>query len=110
MALAGEHFSVAVVDDHPMMREGVRSVLSRDGRFSIVAKGGSGREAVSIACECKPDVMLIDVHMPGGGGIAAACAIHAKVLSVKTIMLTVSEEESDLEAVLAMKRTGQRDG
>lgn len=106
MAVAGERISVAVVDDHPMIREGVASVLSRDSRFRIVAQGESGREAVSIACDCKPDVMLIDVHMPGGGGIAAAGAIHAKAPSVKTIMLTVSEEESDLVSALEAGASG----
>lgn len=106
MGVAGERISVAVVDDHPMIREGVSSVLSRDSRFSIVAQGESGREAVNIACDCKPDVMLIDVHMPGGGGIAAAGAIHAKVPSVKTIMLTVSEEETDLVSALEAGASG----
>ncbi len=106
MALAGERISVAVVDDHPMIREGVMSVLSRDSRYSIVAQGGSGREAVNIACERKPDLMLIDVHMPGGGGIAAASTIRAKAPSVKTIMLTVSDEESDLVSALEAGASG----
>jgi DNA-binding NarL/FixJ family response regulator len=106
MAHADELISVAVVDDHPMIREGVASVLSRDGRFLVVAQGESGREAVSIACETKPDVMLIDVHMPDGGGIAAASAIQAKAPSVKTIMLTVSEEESDLVSALEAGASG----
>lgn len=106
MAPAGERISVAVVDDHPMIREGVASVLLRDSRFSVVAQGDSGREAVNIASEWKPDVMLIDVHMPGGGGIAAAGAIRAKMPSVKTIMLTVSEEETDLVSALEAGASG----
>lgn len=106
MVRAGERYSVAVVDDHPMIREGVTSVLARDAMFSIVAQGDSGREAVNIACECKPDVMLIDVHMPGGGGIAAVGAIHSKAPSVKTIILTVSEEETDLVSALEAGASG----
>lgn len=101
-----ERISVAVVDDHPMIRKGVTHVLSRHRRFSVVAQGENGREAISIAYERKPDVMLIDVHMPGGGGIVAAGVIHAKAPSVKIIMLTVSEKESDLLSSLEAGASG----
>ena len=101
-----ERISVAVVDDHPTIRKGVAYVLSRHRRFSVIAQGESGRDAISIAYERKPDVMLIDVHMPGGGGIVAAGVIHAKAPSVKTIMLTVAEKESDLASALEAGASG----
>lgn len=95
-----ERVSVAVIDDHPLIREGVAHVLTRDGRFTVIAQGDCGRDAIKIASERRPDLLLIDAHMPGGDGLAAISAISAKVPSVKVVVLTVSEEEDDLVSAL----------
>lgn len=95
-----ERVSVAVVDDHPMIREGVAHVLSRQSRFHVIAQGCNGRDALRIACERRPDVVLLDVHMPGGDGLSAIAAIKAKAPSVKVVVLTFSEDESDLVSAL----------
>lgn len=95
-----ERVSVAVVDDHPMIREGVAHILSRQSRFHVIAQGCNGRDALRIACERRPDVVLLDIHMQGGDGLSAIAAIRAKAPSVKVIVLTVSEDESDLVAAL----------
>jgi two-component system, NarL family, nitrate/nitrite response regulator NarL len=99
-----ETIRVAVVDDHPMMREGIVQSLRREPDIEIVAEGGSADEAIEIATTRMPDVMLIDVNMPGGGlealrGIAAACP------AVATIVITVREDEDTVGNALA---TGAR--
>ncbi len=95
----GDRIRVAVVDDHPLLREGVASTLKSDSGLDVVAIGGSCADAIRIAGELLPDIMLLDVSMPGGG-IEAARAIAGKFPSVKTIMLTVSEREDDVVAAM----------
>ena len=58
---------IAVIDDHPMMRQGVIAVLQSSGTFDVVGEGQSADDAVAIAREREPDVMLLDLNMPGNG-------------------------------------------
>ena len=90
---------IAVIDDHPIFREGVVHTLKAAKVFDVVGVGGSMDEAVRIAAEKKPDIILLDISMPGGG-IAAANAIAGADPSIKIIMLTVSEREEDVTASL----------
>ncbi|MGH0277181.1 LuxR C-terminal-related transcriptional regulator [Sinorhizobium meliloti] len=90
---------VAVVDDHPLFREGVTRSLSEIDGFEIVAEGGSRDEAVAIAQSLDPDVMLLDISMPGGG-LNAVPAILSVAPSQKIVMLTVSEANDDVAAAL----------
>ena len=90
---------VAVVDDHPLFREGVTRSLSEIDGFEVVAEGGSRDEAVAIAQSLNPDVMLLDISMPGGG-LNAIPAILSVAPSQKIVMLTVSEANDDVAAAL----------
>jgi len=90
---------VVVVDDHPVFREGVTCCLERAGGFEVIAHGGSADEAIRIAREMKPDLVLLDINMPGNG-IEAARRIAAEYPSVKTVILTASENEEHVAAAL----------
>ena len=99
-----EPLQIAIVDDHPLFREGVAHTLRAYPDIEVVAEGESTADALRIASERIPDVMLLDVSMPGGGldavrGIAAAFPV------IKLVMLTVSENEDDVTAAL---RAGAR--
>jgi len=100
-----ELISIVVVDDHPLFREGVVATLIESGHFDVVAQGGSKDEAVRLAEIHLPDLMLLDVSMPGGG-IETAHEISAKVPIIKLIMLTVSEQEHDVQAALKAQAKG----
>ena len=91
--------SIIVVDDHPLFREGVVMSLLESGQFDVVAQAGSKDEAVRAAEEHLPDLMLVDVSMPGGG-IETAAELAEKVPVVKVVMLTVSEQAKDVQAAL----------
>ena len=92
---------VVLADDHPIWRDGVRADL-RDG-FWVVGEAGSADEAIEVIRATKPDVVVCDLHMPGGGGIKVAktCAGETKI-----VMLTVSEQERDLLDAIAAGAVG----
>jgi two-component system nitrate/nitrite response regulator NarL len=96
---------VLVVDDHPLFRRGLVSLLTSDARFEIVAQAGDANEAHRQAAAVQPDVILLDVHMPGVNGIDALAGFMAAAPRARVLMLTVSEDERDLAAAL---RAGAR--
>jgi two-component system, NarL family, nitrate/nitrite response regulator NarL len=84
--------TVGIVDDHPMMREGVAYTLIQSGKFSVVGMGGKGPDAVRLAQDHLPEILLLDINMPGGG-IEAARQINVQCPVVKIVMLTISENQ-----------------
>lgn len=100
-----ERISIVVVDDHPLFREGVVTTLVESGYFDVVAQAGSKEEAIIKAEKHLPDLMLLDVSMPGGG-IETASEISTRVPVIKIIMLTVSEQEQDVQAALKAQARG----
>jgi DNA-binding NarL/FixJ family response regulator len=91
--------SLAVIDDHPLFREGVIRSLTEMDEFSIVGEGSSKQDALRIAVEHRPDVLLLDISMPGGG-LDAIPLILEQIPGQKIVMLTVSEASDDLIAAL----------
>lgn len=93
---------IMLVDDHALFRDGIVSLLKRDERFEIVAMADNGETALEIIEKVNSDIILMDIQMPGIGGIEAARRILSKRPDLKVIMITVSEKEHDLfEAVKA---------
>jgi two-component system NarL family response regulator len=94
---AGENpIRVLIVDDHALFRRGLEMVLAAEPDIEVVGEAGDGAEAVRMASDLAPDIVLMDVQMPRGGGIDATSAIKQTVPSAKIVMLTVSDEEEDL--------------
>ncbi|MER2552232.1 MAG: response regulator transcription factor [Thauera sp.] len=94
---------ILLVDDHPLFREGVAHSLAATDDFVVVGEAGSGEEALSLAAALQPDMVLLDVSMPGMGGIAAAGRLSAGLPGVRIMMLTVAE---DPECLLAALKNG----
>lgn len=90
---------IVVVDDHPLYRDGIAHTLSTDPGFEVVANGASKDDAVELAQSHLPDIVLLDVSMPGGG-LEAAAEIAVGCPVVKIVMLTVSEDERDVSTAL----------
>ncbi len=92
----GEPIRVVVVDDQELFRRGLIMLLGVEGDIEVVGEASDGHAAIDLVVSSMPDVVLLDVRMPKGPGIEACVAIHEVVPSAKIIMLTVSDEESDL--------------
>jgi two-component system, NarL family, nitrate/nitrite response regulator NarL len=91
-----ETIRVLLADDHPLFREGVIHSLTTAPDIDVIAETASGEEAVRLARETMPDLVLLDITMPGEGGLAAAQRISVACPAAKIVMLTVSENEDDL--------------
>ncbi len=85
---------VLVADDHAPTRAGVRASLDAEG-FDVVGEASNGRKAIELTNDLKPDVCLLDIHMPGGG-IAAADEISRSLPDCAVVMLTYSRDDDDL--------------
>lgn len=99
-----EKIHIAVIDDHPLFREGVVNTLRAAEDFEIIGEGTSAQEALRLCSEYLPDLLLLDINIPGGGlnilpRITADCPV------TKVVMLTASEQEDD---VLAALKAGAR--
>lgn len=97
-----EAIRVMIVDDHALFRRGLKMVLETEDGIDVVGEAGDGAEAVAMAEEVVPDVVLMDVRMPKRSGIEATAGLKEVLPNTKILMLTVSDEESDLyEAIKA---------
>lgn len=85
---------VMIVDDHPLVRGGLRSLLQRNGEFEVVAEGSDGYEAIELATLHTPDVILLDVAMPRLNGTDAAQHIREKVPRAGIVMVSMHADES----------------
>lgn len=99
-------YRVLVVDDHALFRRGLVSVLDDEEDINVVGEAGGGTEAVRLAAELRPDVVLMDVMMPGSSGIDACAEIRGAAPKTKFLMLTMSDEKSDLFDALKAGATG----
>ena len=96
---------VVIADDHAPTREDIRVALERDPRFRVVGDAPDAFAAIDLMLRERPDVCLLDIHMPGGG-IAATWEISARLPRTKIVMLTVSRDERDLFAALRAGAAG----
>ena len=97
---------VMVVDDHPIVRSGLRDTLEASGRFRVVGLAGDGEEAVRTVEELKPEVIVMDVMMPGKDGIDACREIMELLPDTRVMMLTASSEEDAVIEAVAAGATG----
>jgi DNA-binding NarL/FixJ family response regulator len=91
--------SILLVDDHPLTREGLAALLAGHG-FDVVGQAGDGREAIDLARELQPDVVLLDLSMPELDGLAALPRLRAEAPNCEVVVLTASGDEGNLLAAI----------
>lgn len=97
---------VLLVDDHALFRRGLQATLELEPDIVVVGEAADGAGAVARATELLPDVVLMDVRMPRRSGIEACSAVKAAVPSARIVMLTMSDDESDLYEAIKAGATG----
>ena len=89
-----------LVDDHPLMRRGISQLLSFEDEFEVIAEASNGTEAVALAHEEEPDLILLDLNMKGMSGLDTLKALRTDGSSANIVILTVSDSPADIEAIV----------
>ncbi|MFB6953669.1 response regulator [Streptomyces niveus] len=87
---------VLLADDHPVVREGLRGMLSAEPDLTVVGEASSGPQAEALSAELGPDIVLMDLRMPGGGGVESIGRMRAAGLPCRVIVLTTYETDTDI--------------
>ncbi|NAX17493.1 MULTISPECIES: response regulator [unclassified Vibrio] len=91
---------VMLVDDHPLMRRGINQLLSFEDDFEVVAEACNGSEAIALAHDIEPDLILLDLNMKGMSGLDTLTALRADESTATIVILTVSDSALDIEAMV----------
>jgi two-component system, NarL family, nitrate/nitrite response regulator NarL len=97
---------IVLADDHPIYRDGLARSLSDAGGIVVVGEASDGEQAAEVVLRLRPDVVLLDISMPKGGGIAALARIMAQDAPPKVAMLTASEADDDLMQAIKLGAMG----
>jgi two-component system nitrate/nitrite response regulator NarL len=90
---------VLLIDDHALVRKGLEALL-QSRKIEVAASVGSGAEGIEVASKAAPDIILLDINMPGMNGLETLKQLRDKKIDVPVLMLTMSREEADLRAAL----------
>ena len=91
---------IMIVDDHPLMRRGISQLLSFENDFEMVGEASNGADAVLLAQEKEPDLILLDLNMKGMSGLDTLNAMRAEGIQARIVVLTVSDSRSDVKALV----------
>jgi len=91
-----EKSRIVIVDDHPLMRRGIKQLLQLEPTFNIVGEASNGNEAITLAGELQPDLIVLDLNMKGLSGLDTLKALRNDGIDARIIILTVSDAKSDI--------------
>jgi DNA-binding NarL/FixJ family response regulator len=97
---------VLLIDDFPLVREGIAAALASDPALEVVGQAADGREGLRLAQDLRPDVVLLDLHMPALGGMLVLDALREHVPSARVLVLTASENPENLIAAISAGAAG----
>jgi DNA-binding NarL/FixJ family response regulator len=98
--------SLLIVDDHPVVRDGLRGMFESAPGFAVLGEAADGVEAVSLAADLDPDVVLMDLRMPGGNGVDAIAELTRRGARAKVLVLTTYDTDSDTLPAIEAGATG----
>ncbi|WP_323808377.1 response regulator transcription factor [Prauserella endophytica] len=98
--------SLLIVDDHPIVRDGLHGMFTREAGFEVLGEAGDGDQAVTLAERLRPDVVLMDLRMPGTGGVAAIAELARRGNPARVLVLTTYDTDSDVVPAIEAGATG----
>ena len=98
--MATPSLTIMIVDDHPLMRRGIRQLLALEPRLEVVAEANNGTEALAEARRLSPDVILLDLNMKGMSGLDTLKALRNEGIAARILILTVSDARNDIYAMV----------
>ena len=104
--MASEHIRLMIVDDQRLFREGIKSLLKTHDGIEVVAEAEEGQQAVEMAPDCAPDVILLDLNMPGIDGIETCRLLKSELPSSRIVILTVSKELASIVSAVKAGASG----
>lgn len=99
-------FHVLIADDHPLFRKGLRTMLESMPEIKVVGEAANGNEAITLAANLQPDLVLMDLQMPKGGGIKATKAIRHASPNIRVMVITLHEDDDSVFAALRAGASG----
>jgi len=101
-----QRIRVLLADDHPVFRQGLRRLLEGERDFLVVGEANDGRKAIAMAAQLRPDILLLDLSMPGGSGLDALCELTKCPAPVKAVVLTAEIEREEIVKALRLGARG----
>lgn len=98
--------NVLIVDDHPLLRQGLSRLLELEGGINVVGQASNGIEALHLMDQLEPDVLLLDINMPGMNGIEVAKAVREKHPNTEVLVLTIHDNESYVNEMIRVGAKG----
>jgi DNA-binding NarL/FixJ family response regulator len=98
--------SLVIVDDHPVVRDGLRGMFTGDERFEVLGEAADGAEAIAAAEKLRPDVILMDLRMPGTDGVTAIAELARRGVASRVLVLTTYDTDSDVLPAIEAGATG----
>ncbi|MFE0156609.1 response regulator [Nonomuraea sp. NPDC059007] len=98
--------TLLLVDDHPVVRDGLHGMFATSSDFEVLGEASGGEEAVELAQRLDPDVVLMDLRMPGGGGVAAIRELTRRALRCRVLVLTTYDTDADVIPAIKAGATG----
>ena len=99
--MVGARVRVLLVDDHPLMRRGVRELLQRQGEYEIVGEAANGADALALAEETRPDLVICDINLPDADGIDLLARLLARQPGLRAVALTLHQDDERLRRAVA---------
>jgi DNA-binding NarL/FixJ family response regulator len=98
--------TLLIVDDHPVVRDGLRGIFSGDSRFEVIGEAANGAEAITLAAAQRPDVVLMDLRMPEVDGVTAIAELARRGVPSRILVLTTYDTDSDVLPAIEAGATG----
>ena len=95
-----DKLKILIIDDHPLMRSGLKQLLELEPSFEVVGDAGSGTEGLSLALQTEPDLIILDLNMKGLSGLDTLRALRAEEVDARIVILTVSDAKNDIYALV----------